>query len=48
MTDQQNKIEEAPQTDPAQAGKRVLSRTTLLAAVVVLAAVALIIILAAR
>lgn len=48
MTDQQNRIEEeAPSTDPAQTGNRVISRTTLIAAVVVLAAIALIIILTA-
>lgn len=45
MADQRIKSEEAPQADPAQQGKRIFSRTTLIAAIVVLAAVALIIIM---
>jgi len=44
MTGQESNFEEAPQTDPAQTGKRVISRTTLICALVVLAAVAMIII----
>jgi hypothetical protein len=44
MTDQENKIEEAPQAGPAQVGKKWFSHTTLIAALVVLAAVAMIII----
>lgn len=46
MTDQQNNIQESPQAGTAESGKRVISRTTLIAAIVVLAAIALIIILA--
>ncbi len=48
MTEQENKVEEAPQAEPAQQGSRVISRTTLIFAIVVLAAIALIIILANR
>jgi len=45
---EENQIEEAPQTGPAQTGKPLISHTTLIAAIVVLAAVALIIILINR
>jgi hypothetical protein len=45
---EENPIEEAPQTDPSQPGKPLISHTTLIAAIVVLAAVALIIILVNR
>lgn len=48
VTDQESKIKEAPQTDPAQVGTRLISRTTLISAIVVLAAIALLIILATR
>lgn len=48
MTDQQNDVEEAPQTGPTKVGGRVLSHTTLITAIVVLAAIALIIILLKR
>jgi hypothetical protein len=48
LTDQENQMEEAPQSGPAQTGKPVVSHTTLIAAIVVLAAVALIIILINR
>jgi hypothetical protein len=48
VTEQQNRIEEAPQVDPAQGSQRVISRTTVISAIVVLAAIAILIILATR
>jgi hypothetical protein len=44
VTDQENKVEEAPQTGPTQVGKKWFSHTTIIAALVVLAAVAMILI----